>query len=106
MYEAVYPHPEGESTASRLALTASEYGFAGVVLRRERPPDDEEGPTDAEAASAVDGCTSFGIGPEASADGHTYVGQNWDWIPAVEAFVKQVDLEAGRIEIDPIEGLL
>jgi ribonuclease P/MRP protein subunit RPP1 len=49
VYEAVYPHPEGESTASRLALTASEYGFAGVVLRRERPPDDEE-PSDATIA--------------------------------------------------------
>jgi isopenicillin-N N-acyltransferase-like protein len=33
---------------------------------------------DDEAAS--DGCTSFGLTPEVTADGHTYLGQNWDWI--------------------------
>ncbi|MFC6767821.1 C45 family autoproteolytic acyltransferase/hydolase [Natrinema soli] len=27
----------------------------------------------------VDGCTSFGLLPEVTADHHTYVGQNWDW---------------------------
>jgi isopenicillin-N N-acyltransferase-like protein len=57
--------------------------------------DDEGGPTDAEAASAVDGCTSFGIGPGASVDGHTYVGQNWDWIPDVETFLMDVRREDG-----------
>ena len=39
MYEAAVPYPEGESTASRFALTASEYGFEGVVCRRTRPTD-------------------------------------------------------------------
>jgi len=52
-------------------------------------------PTEAEAASAVDGCTSYGVAPEASANGHTYVGQNWDWLPAVETFVMDVDREDG-----------
>jgi ribonuclease P/MRP protein subunit RPP1 len=33
MYEAVHAHPDGESTAARFALTASEYGFDGVVVR-------------------------------------------------------------------------
>ncbi|GAB3685531.1 RNase P subunit p30 family protein [Salinarchaeum chitinilyticum] len=33
MYEAVHAAPEGESTVSRLALTAREYGFEGVVVR-------------------------------------------------------------------------
>ncbi|MFC5365381.1 RNase P subunit p30 family protein [Salinirubrum litoreum] len=42
MYEAVAPYPEGESTASRYALTASEYGFDGVVCRRTRPTDAPE----------------------------------------------------------------
>lgn len=31
----------------------------------------------------TDGCTSFALLPEATADEHVYVGQNWDWIPAV-----------------------
>ena len=28
---------------------------------------------------APDGCSSFALLPEASGDGHTYCGQNWDW---------------------------
>ncbi|WP_181684678.1 RNase P subunit p30 family protein [Halorhabdus salina] len=33
MYEAVHARPDGESTVSRLASTAAEYGFAGIVIR-------------------------------------------------------------------------
>lgn len=33
--------------------------------------------------AGTDGCTSFALLPEVTADGHTYVGQNWDWIPAI-----------------------
>ncbi len=31
----------------------------------------------------ADGCTAFAVLPEASANGHLLVGQNWDWIPQV-----------------------
>src|SRR5207248_6340613 len=30
-----------------------------------------------------DGCTSFGVLPEAAANGHLLLGENWDWIPEV-----------------------
>jgi ribonuclease P/MRP protein subunit RPP1 len=33
MYEAVHAHPDGDATAARLALTAAEYGFDGIVVR-------------------------------------------------------------------------
>jgi ribonuclease P/MRP protein subunit RPP1 len=33
MYEAVHAYPDGASTVARLALTASEYGFDGLVVR-------------------------------------------------------------------------
>jgi ribonuclease P/MRP protein subunit RPP1 len=33
MYEAVHARPDGESTVSRLALTAAEFGFDGLVVR-------------------------------------------------------------------------
>lgn len=33
MYEAVHATPDGESTVSRLALTAAEFGYDGLVLR-------------------------------------------------------------------------
>ncbi|WP_049923417.1 RNase P subunit p30 family protein [Halopiger djelfimassiliensis] len=33
MYEAVHAHPDGQSTVARVAKTAAEYGFEGVVVR-------------------------------------------------------------------------
>lgn len=33
LYEAVHARPDGTSTVSRLALTASEYGYDGLVVR-------------------------------------------------------------------------
>jgi len=33
------------------------------------------------------GCTAFAVAPEVSADGHLYLGQNWDWFPAVRGVV-------------------
>ncbi len=32
----------------------------------------------------TDGCTAFAIPPHKSADGHLYIGQNWDWFPGVK----------------------
>ncbi len=31
-----------------------------------------------------DGCTSFGALPEATASGHTLIGQNWDWLSGIK----------------------
>lgn len=33
------------------------------------------------------GCTALAVTPEASTDGHLYLGQNWDWFPAVRGIV-------------------
>ncbi|SEV95438.1 RNase P subunit p30 family protein [Natrinema salifodinae] len=33
MYEAVHAHPDGQSTVARLAKTAADYGFEGVIVR-------------------------------------------------------------------------
>lgn len=35
------------------------------------------------AAAETDGCSTFGVLPEAAADGHTWLGQNWDWLEGV-----------------------
>ena len=37
-----------------------------------------------------DACTAFGVQPEASATGHTYLGQNWDWMPDLQTFVMDI----------------
>ena len=34
-----------------------------------------------------DGCTSFGLLPEATSNGHVLLGENWDWIPEVAGAV-------------------
>lgn len=62
------------------------------------PSESDAASTGSEPGSAgTDGCTSFGLQPEVTADGRTYVGQNWDWIAAVEpnTFVMDVRREAG-----------
>lgn len=37
-----------------------------------------------------DACTAYGIRNTLSENGHTYVGQNWDWMPGLETFVMDV----------------
>ena len=50
-----------------LALNCrSELMFAAAQSRGEMPPGE---------------CTSFAATPEATADGHVLLGQNWDWLP-------------------------
>lgn len=51
-----------------------------------------EGPKDeaddiALREATPDGCTSFAVQPEITANGHFFVGQNWDWIPEVQGAV-------------------
>jgi isopenicillin-N N-acyltransferase-like protein len=33
------------------------------------------------------GCTAFAVTPDASTDGHLWLGQNWDWFPQVRGVV-------------------
>ncbi len=49
MYEGVHARPDGKSTVARLAKTAAEYGFDGVVVRNH---DDSRSEFDAQEISA------------------------------------------------------
>lgn len=42
------------------------------------------------AGISAGGCTAFAVLPEASADGHLYLGQNWDWFPQVRGVMLRV----------------
>ncbi len=44
---------------------------------------------DAAKITEPDGCTAFAVLPEASANGHLLLGQNWDWIPETQGAVVQ-----------------
>jgi isopenicillin-N N-acyltransferase like protein len=33
--------------------------------------------------AGIDGCTTFGLTPEVTADRHSWLGQNWDWLEGV-----------------------
>lgn len=41
-------------------------------------------------ASPAGECTAFAVLPQASADGHLRIGQNWDWIPDVAGLLLHV----------------
>jgi isopenicillin-N N-acyltransferase-like protein len=45
-----------------------------------------------------DGCTTFALLPEKTTNGHLILGENWDWIPNVEALLLKVH-EPGRPEV-------
>ncbi len=49
----------------------------GLFLKESREADNIA------VADGTDGCSTFGVMAEASADGHTILGQNWDWIAGV-----------------------
>lgn len=58
MYEAAHAHPHGESTVARLAATAADYGFDGLVVRNHvdaRPEYDAAAVHDAYDIDVVDG---------------------------------------------------
>ena len=38
-------------------------------------------------------CTSFAVTPEASADGHMLLGQNWDWVPFARELCVMLEVE-------------
>lgn len=40
-----------------------------------------------------DACTAYAVRNTRSANGHTYLGQNWDWMPGLETFVMDVRSE-------------
>lgn len=45
-----------------------------------------------------EGCTAFGLLPELTASGHTWIGQNWDWLEKVQGrvFVMRVQRSSER----------
>lgn len=47
------------------------------------------------AHAVADGCTAFAVMPEASANGHLLIGENWDWISGVHGAVLHSQCDDG-----------
>ena len=65
-------------TLSNIAMLNARYEITYGVFGDEAQASDKK-----TATENVDGCTSYGVLPEATADGRTLMGQNWDWLAGV-----------------------
>ena len=62
-----------------IAMLNARYEIAFTLFGKEaRAPD--RGP---DAAAEASGCSTFGVLPEATGNGRTYLGQNWDWLEGI-----------------------
>ena len=66
-------------SAAAIALLNARYELAFTLFGQEAQSDRKSelltvGP---------DGCTTFGVLPEAAANRHTWLGQNWDWLEGI-----------------------
>jgi isopenicillin-N N-acyltransferase-like protein len=65
----------GESESS-IALLNARYELAFTLFGQEARRGEL-------LAAGPDGCTTFGLLPQATTDGHGWLGQNWDWLAGV-----------------------
>jgi isopenicillin-N N-acyltransferase-like protein len=72
----------GESGAA-IALLNARYELAFSLLGEEA----KQARRTELLAVGPDGCTTFGLEPAATADRHSWLGQNWDWLEGVHTFV-------------------
>jgi ribonuclease P/MRP protein subunit RPP1 len=78
MYEAVHALPDGESTIARHALTASEYGFDGVVVRNHGDSPASYDPERVREEYGIDVVTGVEIRAEDPSRASGFVGNHRD----------------------------
>lgn len=84
---------EGSAVSLRdIAILNARYEITYTVLLREATGGGPFGGGTGPAPLDQEGCTSFGALGEATANGHTLLGQNWDWLEGVRGrtFIKRV----------------
>lgn len=69
-----------EQNTAAIALLNARYEIAFMIFGKDARKQ-ESGPSI--ATDDTDGCTTFGLLSDVTADGHTWLGQNWDWIAGV-----------------------
>ena len=75
---------------TEIALLKARYELAYCVFGSEAQSLNSSGVTEQE------GCASFGLLPEMTANGHTMIGQTWDWLEKLRGrvFVMRVERSA------------
>lgn len=63
-------------TTAAIALLNARYEIAFMIFGKDARRQES-------ASAETDGCTTFGLMPDVTADGHTWLGQNWDWLEGV-----------------------
>ena len=76
MYEAVHAAPDGESTVARMALTAAECGFDGIVVRNHVDARADYDASGIEEAYGVDIVEGIEIRAESPEQASGYLGAN------------------------------
>ena len=76
MYEAVHAHPDGDSTVARMALTASEYGYEGIVVRNHGDSPAQYDPGAIREAYSVDVVTGVEVRAEDPSRASGFVGSH------------------------------
>lgn len=66
---------------AELALLNARYEIAFTLFGRDAQRSERD--REELLSTGPDGCTTFGLLPEATANGHTWLGQNWDWLEGV-----------------------
>jgi len=92
--ERYYEEMEGVAAGSDLPLEDVTIVNVRHTIVYSAFSEDISGTPEAEPAP-TDGCTSFGVLPGRSASGHTLVGQNWDWLKSIDAFLMDARPEEG-----------
>lgn len=78
MYEAVHALPDGDSTVARLALTAREYGFDGIVVRNHGDSPASYDPAEIREAYDVDVVTGVEVRADDPSRASGFVGNHRD----------------------------
>lgn len=76
MYEGIHAHPDSESTVARMAMTASEFGYDGIVVRNHGDDPASYDPDAIHGAYGIDVVTGVEIRAEDPSRASGFVGSH------------------------------
>lgn len=104
-YEAVHARPDGESTVARLARTASEYGYDGIVVRNHGDRQATYDPTEISDAYGVDAVEGVEVRVEDRSRASGLVGNHRDRQTIVAVHGGSVDMNRFAVEQPAVDVL-